>query len=281
VKPAPFSYSRPVSRDEVDALLAELGQDAKILAGGQSLVPMLNFRLVTPAHLIDVNGLRDEPGVPSLDHDRVRFGPLVRHADVEQSAIVAERVPLLREAIAHVAHPAVRSRGTLVGALAHADPASELVAVLVLLDGEVRARSSRGTRWIGAADLFAGPLETTLGPEEWIDEAAFPCARSGEGFALEEFARRHADFALCGVVARASRAPGGAAAVRLAYFGLGEPPTQLSLAPCAEGSSLADSIDRVVSSLDPPEDVHASSAFRSHLARRLAVRAATRAIAAS
>lgn len=282
MKPAPFAYSRPSTRAEVDGLLAGPAGEARILAGGQSLVPLLNFRLVTPAHLVDVNGLRNEPEAPELDGDRVRFGPLVRQEAVERAGIVAERVPLLREAISHVAHPAVRSRGTLVGSIAHGDPASELPAVFVLLGGTARARSVRGHRTIAAADLYAGPLETTLERDEWIDEVALPCARTGEGFALEEFSRRHADYALCGVAAVARRAADDTVAIALAYFGLGEAPASLTLPPGpSDGSWLPEAVDRAVDELDPADDLHASSTYRSHLARRLGVRAAERALAAS
>ena len=140
MKPAPFAYHRPGTREEVDGLLAELGPEAKLLAGGQSLIPILNMRLAAPAHLIDINFLRDEPREPVLDDGALAFGPLVRQSAVERSPLVAEHLPLLREVLQHVAHPAIRSRGTLVGSIAHADPAAELPALFVLLEGEARIR---------------------------------------------------------------------------------------------------------------------------------------------
>ncbi len=140
MKPAPFSYHRPGTREEVDGLLAELGTEAKLLAGGQSLIPILNMRLAAPEHLIDLNFLRDEAAEPVLDDGTLVFGPLVRQAAAERSALVAERLPLMVEVLQHVAHPAIRSRGTVVGSIAHADPAAELPALFVLLEGEARVR---------------------------------------------------------------------------------------------------------------------------------------------
>ena len=177
MKPAPFSYHRPGTREEVDGLLAELGPEAKLLAGGQSLIPILNMRLAAPEHLIDLNFLRDEAAEPVLDEGTLVFGPLVRQAAAERSALVAERLPLMVEVLAHVAHPAIRSRGTVVGSIAHADPAAELPALFVLLEGEARVRGAKGRRTIAAGELFASHLETTLNPGEWIEEVRLPAPR--------------------------------------------------------------------------------------------------------
>ena len=252
MKPPPFAYHRPRSRDDVDGLLAELGAEAKLLAGGQSLIPILNMRLAAPAHIVDLNFLAGEPAEPELRDGALAFGPLVRLAAAETSPLVAERLPLLRQALRHVAHPAIRSRGTLVGSIAHADPAAELPAVMVLVDGEAAVRSTRGRRTVPARELFAGALECALEPGEWIEEVRLP-ARSGGAFT--EFARRHGDYALCGVAALPDA---------VAFVGMGPVPRRLPL-----DRPLAD----VIGALDPPDDIHASAGYRRWLAERLAARA--------
>jgi carbon-monoxide dehydrogenase medium subunit len=241
VKPAPFAYHRPRTREEVDALLAEHGEEAKVLAGGQSLVPIMSMRLATPAHVVDINFLDGEPREPALEDGVLSFGPLVRQRAAERSPLVAERLPVLRQALAHVAHPAIRSRGTVVGSIAHADPAAELPAVLVAVGGEARVRSAGGRRSIAAADLFAGPLQTTLAPGEWIDEVRMP-VQGDRSSAVVEFARRRGDYALCGVVAL-----GGA----VTYIGMGPQPGVVA----------------------PEDDIHATARYRLWLAERLKRRA--------
>ena len=258
MKPPPFAYHRPSTREEVDGLLAELGADAKLLAGGQSLIPILNMRLAAPAHLIDLNFLRDEPAEPVLDGGMLAFGPLVRLRAAERSPQVAERLPLLREVLGHVAHPAIRSRGTVVGSIAHADPAAELPALLVLVEGEARVRGADGSRTVPAADLFAGHLETTLRPGEWIEEVRMPARRGG---AYDEFARRHGDYALCGVGALATDA-----GVAMTFVGMGPAPVRY------EGD-----VREAVARLEPEDDIHATAAYRRHLAEQLATRVVRRA----
>src|SRR5689334_12951913 len=169
MKPPPFAYHRPESREAVDRLLADHGDEAKILAGGQSLLPILNMHLSAPARPIDLNGLDGEPGAPVRDAGTIRSSPLVRHSAAERGWH-----PLLGQAMAFVGHPAIRSRGTVVGSIAHADPAAELPAVMVAVGGEARVRGASGRRTIAAADLFAGPLQTTLEPGEWIEEVRLP-----------------------------------------------------------------------------------------------------------
>jgi carbon-monoxide dehydrogenase medium subunit len=252
VKPAPFAYHRPGTREEVDGLLAELGPEAKLLAGGQSLIPILNMRLAAPAHLIDLNFLRDEPAEPVLDDGTLVFGPLVRQAAAERSPLVAERLPLLLEVLQHVAHPAIRSRGTVVGSIAHADPAAELPALFVLLEGEARVRPTGRT--VQASDLFVSHLETSLESGEWIEEIRLPVRAGG---AFEEFARRHGDYALCGV-----------AAIDDAFSFVGMGPT-----PVRHVGDVRDAVAR----LEPEDDIHASAAYRRHLALRLAERVVKRA----
>ena len=285
MKPAPFTYHRPETRAEVDALLAELGSEAKILAGGQSLIPILNMRLSSPAHLIDLNHLHDESPEPALDDGHVTVGPLVRQSSAERSELVAERVPLLAETMDFVAHPAIRNRGTVVGSIAHADPAAELPAVLAVLRGEVVARSSTGSRTIPAGGCFRGPLENSLEDTEWLEEVRWPVARANQGFAFEEFARRSGDYALCGVAARAERAE-NTTTVALGYLGMGDVPVSIELPPLGasafESDEVEDAVAQVVEGqLDPVDDIHATVAFRTHLARRLGASAARRAAASA
>jgi len=258
MKPPPFAYHRPDTRDAVDRLLAEHGEEAKILAGGQSLIPILSMRLAAPARLVDINGLADEPREPEVQDGRVSFGPLVRHADAEPGCH-----PLLEEALTYVGHPAIRSRGTVVGSIAHADPAAELPAALLALDGEVRCRSAAGTRTLPAREFFLGALENALKPGEWVDEVSVP-ADGGAPCAVEEFARRHGDYAICGVMAVA-RGDG----VRLVHFGIGPLPVVTDL------DDVGDLRDALAGT-EMTDDLHGSADYRRHLAVELGTRAARR-----
>jgi aerobic carbon-monoxide dehydrogenase medium subunit len=251
VKPAPFAYHRPRSREDVDRLLAEHGAEAKVLAGGQSLIPIINMRLASPAHVIDLNFLEGEPSEPAARDGAVAFGPLVRMRAAERSPLVAERLPLLAAALPHVAHRAIRSRGTVVGSVAHADPAAELPAVMTVLEGVADVRSARGRRTVAARELFAGHLETSLEPGEWIEEVRLPPHDRG---AFAEFARRRGDYALCGVAA----VPGA-----LAFVGMGPVPVRLDVAE----------LDALAERLEPEGDLHATARYRLWLAERLAARA--------
>jgi carbon-monoxide dehydrogenase medium subunit len=277
VKPPAFTYHRPESRAEVDSLLAELGPGAKILAGGQSLIPILNMRLANPEHIVDINHMAEEPEEPSLEDGWVKFGPLVRHEAVERSDAVAKMVPLLAEAIEYVAHPAIRSRGTVVGSIAHADPAAELPAVLVVLGGEVVARSASGTRTIAADRFFAGPLENSLEAGEWVEEVRWP-ELPGTGAAFEEFARRSGDYALCGVAAVARRDDAGHAHSSLCYLGMGDVPARRDIGPLGPEEDLEEAVSEALAGLEPGGDVHATADYRMHLAHRLGVRAVRRAL---
>ncbi len=297
MKPAPFAYHRPRTRDEVDALLADLGDDAKVLAGGQSLIPVLNMRLANPEHLVDINTLDGEASDPALDGDQVTFGPLVRKSAAEKSAVVAEHAPLIREALGYVAHPPVRNRGTFVGSIAHADPAAELPAVLVALDGSARLRSREGSRVVAAGDLFVAQLETVMDTGEWMDEVSVPVDPPGRGTAFGEFARRHGDYALCGVAATADiadgndlGAPNGASTVEfdisLTYLGMGQVPTRIDLPVLSESEVAASRLDDAIAeataaALEPEPDLHASAEYRMWLANSLGARVARRAVARS
>jgi CO/xanthine dehydrogenase FAD-binding subunit len=247
VKPPPFAYHAPSTVEEACSLLGSL-EDAKVLAGGQSLVPLLNFRLARPAHLVDINRIRGLDAIYERDGG-VAVQALARQAGVEDSEVVARVCPLLTAAVRLVAHRVIRNRSTVCGNLAHADPASELPAVLLALGGHVIARSTRGDRAIPAQELFKGVFETALGPDEILVEAWFPA--SPGVFAIIEESRRHGDFALAGVVR---------AADRLALFGVA--PTQV----------LADPADPT-RGLQPSGDIEATPEFRLHLVRVLTEKA--------
>jgi aerobic carbon-monoxide dehydrogenase medium subunit len=265
MKPPPFAYHRPRTRAEVDRLLAEHRADAKVLAGGQSLLPIMNMRLSAPAHVIDINALEDEPSQPALDDGVIKFGPLVRQAAVERWP---DTPAVLAETIAYTAHPAIRSRGTVVGSIAHADPSAELPALLQALDGEVRARSAEGTRTIAARDFFVGALETSLRPHEWVEEVSLPLPGPGTGCAVEEFAYRHGDYAICGVIAVATSGAG----VTLVHFGV-SPLAIRSELPDATAETIRDALAET----EMNEDLHATAEYRRHLAAVLGARAAARA----
>lgn len=247
VKPPPFTYHAPASVDEACALLGSL-EDAKVLAGGQSLVPLLNFRLARPQHLVDINRIQGLDRIYERDGG-VAVQALARQAAVEDSPIVARVCPLLSDAMRLVAHRVIRNRGTVCGSLAHADPASELPAVLLALGGHVVARSARGERVITSDGLFTGVMETALAPDELLVEAWFPAPKGA--FAIVEESRRHGDFALAGVVRDAGR---------LALFGVAPTPVLADPAEPTRG-------------LQPSGDLEATSEFRLHLVRVLAAKA--------
>jgi carbon-monoxide dehydrogenase medium subunit len=261
VKPPPFEYTRPSSVDEALQVLASLGTEGKVLAGGQSLVPLLSMRLAAPHHLVDINRLSDLSYVRT-SADGVRVGALARHADVERDDDAARVQPLLRQALRLVAHPTIRNRGTLVGSLAHADPAAELPAVLALLGGTVRVASVDGARDVPAAEFFVGPLESALQPGELAVEAFFPALPPDSRTAVVEVARRHGDYALCGVCAVRT---GNTA--RLSFLSVAPTPLVVEVAEVADAGELARSV------VDPEPDIHASAEYRRHLAGVLAERA--------
>jgi carbon-monoxide dehydrogenase medium subunit len=274
VKPPPFEYSRPSSLDETLGLLADLGEDAKVLAGGQSLVPLLSMRLIAPRHLVDINRL-DELAYVRADADGVRVGAVARHAEVEGDPDTARVQPLLRRALRLVAHPTIRNRGTTVGSLAHADPAAEMPAVLAVLGGSVRVASASGTRDVAAADFFVGPLESALSPGELAVEVAFPAQPPHTGSAFVEVARRHGDYAVCGVCAVVTLDDDRrVAAARAGYVSVAPTPLVLEL-DAARGRAfdapMGDVRDAVT--VAPEADIHASAAYRRHLAGVLTVRA--------
>jgi aerobic carbon-monoxide dehydrogenase medium subunit len=222
VKPPAFGYHRPRTVEEALDVLADLGAEGKVLAGGQSLVPLMSMRLAAPAHLVDVNHL---PGLDTIevDENRVRVGALVRHSALEHHDGAYGALPLLRQALRLVAHPTIRNRGTTVGSLVHGDPAAELPAVLLLLDGTVTLRSTGGFRDVVAHDFFIGPMQSDVRPEELAVAATFAVPPAGSGTSFVELSRRHGDYAMCGVAAVVTRSDGETTA-RVALLGVGDGP---------------------------------------------------------
>lgn len=265
MKPAPFAFVRPSSLAEaLEALAADA--NAKVLAGGQSLIPLLSMRLASPSTLVDINGL----GLSEItvSDDGVRVGALVRHAQLERSAEASQVQPLLSQALKLVAHPTIRNRGTTVGSIVHADAAAEMPAVLALLGGSVTATSTRGSRTIEVGDLFAGPMESTLAHDEIATEAFFPALPHGTGVAIDEVSRRHGDYALCGVAAAVTVVDGAITSARASYFSVCEVPTVVDLT----GVPSEEAGEHALASLDPAADIHATAEYRRELVRVLTKR---------
>jgi aerobic carbon-monoxide dehydrogenase medium subunit len=287
VKPAPFTYHAPTTVAEALAALADTGGEGKVLAGGQSLIPILNMRLASPAHLIDINGVEGLAGI-DVAADAVVVGATVRQADVERHPAVARRCPLLAEALGLVAHPVVRNRGTVVGSLVHADPSAELPAVLALLGGTVRvsaAGDAGGARDIPAEAFFVGPFESAVAAGELAVSVTFPATPASTGTAFTEVARRHGDYAVCGVAAavelnderRVRRA-------RVAVLSVAPAPLVLDVTEPVDGRTAKRAnygmAARLVHDQVVPEgDIHASAEYRRHLAGVLSGRALRRAAA--
>lgn len=264
MKPARFDYLAPDSVDEAVSLLAARAPDARPLAGGQSLVPMMNFRLARPAALVDLNRIRELAYVEDRG-DCLAIGSMTRERTIENSALVREAAPLLHEATIHIGHLPIRSRGTIGGSLANADPAAEYPAAAVALGCELVARSLRGERRIAAAEFFDGPLSTVMEADELLTEIVVPKAPDGSGSAFVEIARRHGDFALAGVAAQVT--PGGGPGVRLAACGAGPGPMRLRKAEAAlrDGCGAEDAARAAAAEVDPDDDLHASASYRRRL----------------
>jgi len=283
MKPPKFDYHAPTSVDDALALLQRYGGDAKILAGGQSLMPLLNFRLSRPAALVDLNRIPSLAYIKEVD-GHVRLGAMTRQRTIEFSPVVKDRLPLLREATRWVGHLPIRTRGTIGGSIAHADPSAEYPAVLTALEGEVVTRRPSGERVIKAADLFQTYLTTNLEADEIVVEVRLPAMPAGAGYALEEFARRHGDFAIIGIAAMVVRDGQRCTRARLATAGAGPVPLRLRAAEeilerDGLGEAALDAAARRASELvSPDSDIHASSDYRRHLTGVLTKRALTRAL---
>lgn len=263
MKPAPFAYHKARSLDDALAHLAA-HKDARLLAGGQSLIATLNMRLSAPTLLVDINGIAGLDRI-EVKGDAIEIGALVRHAQAERSDVIAKHVPLIARAMPHIAHPAIRNRGTLGGSIAFADPAAELPACLLALGGEIVASGPNGTRAIKADDFFKGLFETALSPDEIVTALRVPMARPDSRIGFAELARRHGDYAIVGLAATARTTGEKLADVRLAYFGVGDTPVR---ARKAETALAEGNIDDAVGALDlsPHDDVQATAATKKHLA---------------
>ncbi|NEE02133.1 FAD binding domain-containing protein [Phytoactinopolyspora halotolerans] len=283
MKPPGFTYHRPQTVEEALDVLAEVGPEGKVIAGGQSLVPMMNMRLAAPQHLVDINHLPDLGFVQVEGQDDgrsgVRVGATARHADVERDHDAGRAVPLLQQALACVAHPTIRNRGTTVGSLVHADPAGELTAVLALLGGSVELRSTRGTRTVPATEFFVGLLESCVEPDELATSALFPVPVPRTGSSWVEVARRNGDYALCGVGALVTIDDDRRVrAARTAYVSVGPTPVVLDVTDELDAAPLhtADwaTVGRwAAEQLTPGDDIHATAHYRKHLAAVLTERA--------
>jgi CO/xanthine dehydrogenase FAD-binding subunit len=280
MKPAPFRYIAVRSLDQALELKAEHGDEARFLAGGQSLMPTLNFRLSQPAVLIDINPLAQWAGVAKSGPETLRIGALTRYRDLERAPATTEHLPLIKQALPHIAHPQIRNRGTIGGNLAHADPASEMPAIVLTLSGKLRAQSRRGERWIAAADFFTGALRTALEPDEMLTEVELPIARPRAGACFMEVARRRGDFALIGVACTVEfDEDGRCKEARIGLCNAGDGPifaaaASRSLAGRNIGAAEIDEASALVQhDIDPGGSIHASKDFQRHLAGVLTKRA--------
>ena len=287
MKPPRFSYAAPATLEEALALLARHGAEARVLAGGQSLMPLLNFRLARPGHVIDVNRLAGLAAVTAGADGGLRVGALVRQRTLERSAPIRERCPLIAQAMPFVGHPQIRARGTLGGSLAHADPAAELPAVIVALDARLTLRRAGGERVVAAADFFVGLLTTALAPDELLTEVALPPWPARTGSSVHEVAKRHGDFALGGVAAMLTLdGRGRVARARVVGVGVGPVPVRLADAErsltggAPTPAAFAEAGRLAAAGVDPADDIHASGAYRQRLVAVLTTRALTDALAA-
>jgi aerobic carbon-monoxide dehydrogenase medium subunit len=281
MKPAKFDYHDPTTLDEALGLMAQFGDQARPLAGGQSLVPLMNFRLAQPHNLIDLNGIEGLDQI-KFDDQTLSLGAMVRQRDVERSPAIAERLPILREAMEQVAHPAIRNRGTVGGSLVHADPSAELPLLAVALDATFHLRSARARRSVAAKDFYQGYLLTDIAPDELLVALDFHLPPADSGWCCTEMARRHGDFAIvavavllgCGVDRSIDFA-------RVALGGVGPAPLRMIAAEQAllgerpDAELFRGAGDLAAQAVDPPADIHASSSYRRHLTGVLVRRALT------
>ena len=282
MKPPPFDYSSPETLEEALDILAEVGDEARPLAGGQSLIPLLSLRLARPAHLIDLAGIESLKSITA--NGQLSIGAMVRERKAESDPRVHEMVPLLTEALPFIGHPAIRSRGTIGGSLSHADPAAELPAVALILEATMLAQSKeRGERTIAAADFFDGFFTTSLEPDEILTEVRFDAAPTNTGFAMDEVARRHGDFAMVGVAAMVTVSDKEVTHARVALTGVGQTPVRIAAVEASlEGASPTEdtwkaAAAEIAAAIDPPADLHGSTAYRKHVAGYLVQKTLARA----
>jgi carbon-monoxide dehydrogenase medium subunit len=288
MKPPPFEYYAPTTREEALQLLAENAGEAKVLAGGQSLVPSMNFRLAAPSILVDLNRIGDLVGIEVKGGDLV-IGAMTRQRALERSPLVRERAPLITEAMPHIAHPQIRNRGTFGGSLAHADPAAELPALAVALDARMKAQKWDGgveERWIPASEFFLGVFTTALDYDEMLVGVEIPPLPPRTGTAFEEFARRHGDYSLAGACAVVTLGEDGTvSSSKLVLFSVGDIPiVSVSASDVLQGAAPTEEAIRaaaeaVDADIDPQGDIHATAEYRRHLSKVLARRVLARATA--
>ncbi|MGX9427855.1 MULTISPECIES: FAD binding domain-containing protein [Bradyrhizobium] len=285
MKPAKFDYVLPATLDAaIEALVASNGE-GKVLAGGQSLLPLLNFRMARPAVLVDLNGIK---GLSYIEErgDRIAIGALTRHRDLEHSPLVASRLPVMSAAMRHVAHLAIRNRGTIGGSLSHADPAAELPMLSAFYDARISVQGPAGRRTIAAEEFFVDALTNCLEPSEIVVEIEFPVL-DHDGWAFEEVARRFGDFALASIAVSVRRAQSGLKDARIAVMGVADTPLRLreaeqELVAMELNDRTPDRFSEiVVSKVSPNDDLHASAAYRRHLLAQLSRRALKTALAAT
>jgi carbon-monoxide dehydrogenase medium subunit len=278
MKPAPFDYIAATSVEMAAVSLAELGDDAKIIAGGQSLVPLLNFRLLRPSILVDINRIESLSFIAETATD-VRIGALTRHHQLETSPVIARYLPVLARAMTHVAHLAIRNRGTIGGSLAHGDPAAELPMMALLLDAELHIASISSTRTIAARDFFLDALTVDIAAGEIVTEIVVPKLPPRTGWGFAEVARRHGDFALAAAAATLTLASRVIVEARIALTGVGRTALRLAAAEnLLAGQALtpdlsSQAVEAVRATIEPETDLHASAAYRRHLAGVLTSRA--------
>jgi carbon-monoxide dehydrogenase medium subunit len=273
MKASAFNYARAASISDALQLLQAHGERAKVLAGGQSLMPAMNLRLISPELVVDIGDLTELRGI-AVSGDILRIGALTRHADLARSGEISAHAPLLAQAIAHVAHPAIRNRGTLGGSLAQGDPASELPACMQALDATIVVRGQAGERRIAAADFFTGIYETALSAEELLIAIELPVAPKNSAHFFHEFARRHGDYAITGLAAQAKVEADRLADLRLAFFAVGDRPALARAAARLTGVAVTPQVLREACSalsdeLDPHDDQQATASMRRHLANVL------------
>ena len=281
MKPASFKYLCPDSLDEALAATAQHGAEAKLLAGGQSLIPAMNFRVMQPAVLVDLNPLNELSYIRSEDDGGMRIGAMTRLQQLERDPLVASRAPLLHAALPHIAHAQIRNRGTLGGSLVHADPAAELPVVTLALAARYRVQNTAGSRWIDSSAFFHGFFYTAIEPDEIMVEIALPPMPARTGYAFLEIARRHGDYAMAGVAALVTLDESGVCQrARLVYLNLGDAPLDAQAAAgLLIGEKQSDELAAAVAAKAAEEEImpmgslHASIEYQQHLARVLTRRA--------
>jgi carbon-monoxide dehydrogenase medium subunit len=274
LKPSVFSYVKPATLSDALGLLSKHGEDAQILAGGQSLVPTLNMRLSSPDLLVDINGLDELSGV-RLEGNHIRIGALTRHVDIENSSIIAEHCPLIALAMPHIAHPAIRNRGTFGGSIALADPAAELPACMCALEATIEVVGNGGTREIAAKDFFKGLYETELENGEIVTAVAVPIVTPKTIIAFDELSRRHGDYAMAGLAVSAKMDDKKIETINICYFAISGKPILAEGAAkilnngLIDDNSLKKALEQLEHDLDPLPDLYASSAMKMHYSKVL------------